>query len=110
MVFNFLLFLKTRNFISAILNNKIETSIEIIVIVALANIAMIFNFAVILKIIKPMQDDSAVIKISFPRVFKNSNEMSSRFLSIMIFIIDDVVDIKAYPTIREYVPIYFGRK
>ena len=58
----------------------------------------------------PISAEKLEISIIFAIILINSNEIKFRFLSITIFIIDDVVDIKRYPTMSEKVPIYFGKK
>ena len=63
-----------------------------------------------MKIESPISAENIEIDSIFKSVFKKSNEIKFRFLSIKIFIVDDVIDINKYPIMSAYVPRYLGKK
>ena len=89
-----------------IINNMFEPSVKIDEITMFINRFMFKR----LNIKLPINADNIFIIINVKMVFKNLRFTSFLFISIDIFIIEEMRDIKKYPIISAYVPKYFGKK
>ena len=72
--------------------------------------ANIFKFDSKLYIKTPKLADNAVTPSIVKMVLIKSKLTKLRFFNIERFNIDEIIDIKIYPTINANVPIYLGRK
>ena len=58
----------------------------------------------------PKLADKRLMMMSIKTVFRKPRLTRPRLYNIDMFMLADVIDIRKYPIINEYVPRYFGKK